>query len=100
MPAERDPQQGMTFIYSNFYQLYRQGKLQAKNPSPDLAKGIVLQPVEVKTLNPSTTSDFKKWSHHEDEVKKNLVSHVRSLRETRKRLTFLMAEVDAILKRG
>ena len=117
MSAERDSQQGMTFNFTNFYHLYRHEKL---------AKGIILkaqetsmhtsltterasetlstlypQQAEAKVISSEHSEEMKKWSHLElDSTKKDLMNQMRSLRNSRKRLQFLMNEVDEILKRS
>ena len=109
MSAERDPQLGLTFNFTNFYDLYRQEKV---------TKGIVLkaqevsslhqsrqqwipQAAEVKVLSVDHTDEMKKWSHSEqNNAKKDLINNLRGLRDARKRLHFLMSEVDDLLKRS
>lgn len=93
MPAVRDQQQATKFIYTNFYELYRKSKLEAE-AGRELAKGFVLHTsaAEVRVVSPEQVEGLQQWSHHK-------VSHsLRSLRESRKRLKFLMTEIDDILK--
>jgi hypothetical protein len=124
MAAERDTQQGMTFIYSNFYQLYRQGKLQASNvASANPVKGQILQtrhhvdtpvPAEVSVVNSQQEQEYAQFvsrsskastSHTRTGTETNAVTqglreHLRSLREIRQRLKFLTNELDELLKRS
>lgn len=104
MSAERDNQQGMTFIFSNFYQLYRQGKIDADSKHEPVAKGKVLKahsvtetpvPAEVRVMDSHQTQEWSKWANH-----KNVREHLRSLREAKQRLKFLTQELDEMLKRS
>jgi hypothetical protein len=104
MSAERDQQQGTKFIYSNFYQLYRQGKLQAETAKEDLIKGKVLRahtteapiPAEVQVIHSKTSADWSKWASPRSDVR----DHLKQLREIRQRLKFLSDELDEVLKRS
>ena len=106
MSAERDSQLGLTFNFTNFYYLYRQEKL---------AKGIVLkaealssidhsalpQAATVHVISEAHTQEMKSWTHLEqNQGKKDLVNQIRTLRQARKRLHFLMNEVDQVLKKS
>ncbi len=109
MSAIKDPSQNTTFIFSNFYHLYRKGKI-ASQPKADLVKGVVLKPavvqniekeVEVKVSAPAQSEEIANWSHFEMEsAKRQVAHHLRSLRESKRRLSFLMQEIDEILKRS
>jgi hypothetical protein len=108
MSAIKDPQQATTFIYSNFYQLYRKGKLD-KLQQKELASGVVLKSrsvtetpgvAEVRVVNSQQAEDLSKWTHAQpNEGKKDMAAHLKSLRDARKRLMFLMSELDELLKR-
>ncbi len=102
MSAMRDSAQGTTFIYTNFYNLYRKTKLEAESQK-ELAKGLVLKShsitenpsvAEVRVVSPEQMEQLSHWSHS------NVNSNFRSLRESRKRLNFLMSEIDEILKKA
>ena len=102
MSAVRDSAQATTFIYTNFYNLYRNTKLAAESKN-ELAKGLVLKShsitenptvAEVKVVSPQQMEQLSHWSHS------NINSSFRSLRESRKRLNFLMTEIDEILKKA
>lgn len=110
MSAVKDPNQKTTFIYSNFYHIYRKGKVasdvQKMNES---AKGVVLkssspalpQPAEVRVVNHEESEGLKAWTSSEvHDGKKSMAEQLNSLRDASKRLKFLMTEVDEILKKG
>lgn len=100
MSAVRDPNQNTTFIYSNFYHLYK------KN---NLAKGVVLKstlPEEkietspVRVISENDTKDFARWCTGESTSKESSpLDSLKSLREARKRLHYLVQEIDDLLKR-
>jgi hypothetical protein len=102
MSAVRDSAQGTTFIYTNFYNLYRKSKLDAV-AKKELASGLILKShsitenptaAEVKVVSPQQMEQLSHWSHS------NVNSSYRALRESRKRLNFLMSEIDEILKKA
>ena len=112
MSAERDQQQGMTFIYSNFYQLYRQGKFDGSKHEV-LAKGKILKvlshtetpvPAEVHVINSQQTEEWSNWAHQKGSKSGSrfhgMREHLRSLREAKNKLKFLSEELDEILKRS
>ena len=113
MSAERDNQQGMTFIFSNFYQLYRQGKMDADSKYEPISKGKVLKvhsitetpiPAEVRVIESKQADQWSKWAHHQEPSAASKLhgmrEHLRSLREAKQRLKFLTQELDEILKRS
>jgi hypothetical protein len=106
MSAVRDSSQASTFIYTNFYNLYRKSKIQAE-ANKEVVKGLVLKShsvtehpafnptvSEVRVVSPQQMEQLSHWSHSK------MSTHLRSLNESRKRLKFLMAEVDDILKKA
>jgi len=110
MSAVKDPAQATTFIYSNFYQLYRKSKLEAQDHH-ETVKGLVLKThsitknpgfttlptasvAEVRVISPHQMEQLSHWSHA------GMSSHLRSLNESRKRLKYLMAEIDDLLKKS
>jgi len=102
MSAVRDSAQATTFIYTNFYNLYRKSKMEAVSKQ-ELAKGLVLKShsitenptvAEVKVVSQLQMEQLSHWSHS------SINSNFRSLRESRKRLNFLMTEIDEILKKA
>ena len=109
MSAVRDTSQNTTFIFSNFYHLYRKGKLQAQAKN-ELAKGVVLKSRSVTEMPPDASAkvahqpqseDLSHWTHFEMEsAKREVAHHLRTLRESKKRLNFLMQEIDDLLKRS
>jgi|GEM_PF-2595297 len=97
MSAFKDSQQSITFVYSNLYQIYRKGKA---------AKGVVLNPrsltetpaaAEVKVASPQQNEGLRRWAHA-DHIQ--MASHLLALRDARKRLNYLMTELDELLKRS
>jgi hypothetical protein len=98
MSAVRDQNQNTTFIFSNFYHIYRKSKLEAQLKN-ELAKGVVLKSSELSTAK--EVEEFSIWSHGETQAgKREMASHLRSLREARKRLHYMMQELDSILKQS
>ena len=102
MSAVRDSAQATTFIYTNFYNLYRKSKFEAV-ANQELAKGMVLSShsitanptvSEVRVVSPEQMEQLSHWSHS------SINSNFRSLRESRKRLNFLMSEINEILKKA
>lgn len=108
MSAIKDPTQNTTFIYSNFYQIYRKGKMQSQQQQ-ELAKGIVLKShsvietpavAEVRVVSSKQTEELSQWAGNASEGKKDMAAHLRTLRDARKRLNFLMNEMEELLKRS
>jgi hypothetical protein len=100
MSAVKDTQQNITFVYSNFYQIYRKSQL---------SKGIVLKAhsvtetpaiAEVRVVTSQQSEELKQWSHAADDGKRHMAENLRALRDARKRLSFLMNEMDELLKRS
>jgi hypothetical protein len=54
---------------------------------------------EVKVVSSRQTEDIKRWAQFDGQAKSDLASQVRALRDARKRLSFLLSEIDQILKR-
>lgn len=110
MPAERDSSQGTTFIYSNFYQLYRQGKLQAETQKEGLMKGKILRtfrqvetpvPAEVQVIQSKTSADWNRWVQSEStHARTEVRNSMKQLRDLSQRLKFLSEELDELLKRS
>jgi hypothetical protein len=109
MSAAKDPNQNTTFIYSNFYHLYRKGKL-ANQAKEELARGVVLKsnsiietpkPAEVHVVSSHQTEALSAWTHAETHsAKKELAEHLLTLRDARKKLSFMMQEIDELLRRA
>lgn len=102
MSAVKDSAQASTFIYTNFYNLYRKSKLDSASKK-ELASGMILKShsitqnpavAEVRVVSPEQMSHLSHWSHS------SVNSNYRALRESRKRLNFLMTEIDEILKKS
>jgi hypothetical protein len=107
MSAAKDPSQNSLFIYSNFYHLYLKGKSVTK---PEAAKGVVLKtaraeqfpaPAEVRVVSPAESESFSGWTSGEAGPARNeIAQQLLTLRQARKRLSFMMQEIDEILKRA
>ncbi|MBS1958901.1 MAG: hypothetical protein JST80_05465 [Bdellovibrionales bacterium] len=114
MSAERDNQQGMTFIYSNFYQLYRKAKIEKEaHAAAKALTGKVLKtaaitetpvPAEVRVINSQQTDAWAQWAKNKNvgQASKlhNVREHLKQLREAKSRLKFLSDELEEILKRS
>ena len=103
MSAMKDSNQAPTFIYTNFYNLYRKSKFES-DTQPELLTGVVLTTAHTQSFAP-TVAEVRVVSHHQMEQlsqwsHSNLSSHFRSLNESRKRLKFLTSEIDDILKKS
>ena len=103
MSATKDASQSTLFIYSNFYHLYLKGK-EARLPKSEQAKGVVLKPgrseavpapAQVRVVAAAETEAFETWS-----AKSDLAKQLHTLRQARKRLNYMMQEIDEILKRA
>ncbi len=107
MSAAKDPSQNSLFIYSNFYHLYLKGKSVTK---PEAAKGVVLKaaraeefpaPAEVRVVSQAESETFSGWTSGEAGPARNeIAQQLLTLRQARKRLSFMMQEIDEILKRA
>ncbi len=100
MPAMKDENMNSTFIYTNFYGLYLKSKLSGMTSS-EPAKAMVLKsrsltqnPVNpVRTILSSEQQEqLNQWTHS------SLNSNYRALRDSRKKLKFLMSEIEELLK--
>ena len=101
MSAVRDENTNSTFIYTNFYNLYLKSKAESVSKT-DLAKGMVLKTraitetpsvAEVRVISNEQLEQLDHWTHS------SLNSNYRALRESRKKLKYLMSEIEEILKR-
>ena len=112
MSAIKDPEQATTFIYSNFYQLYRTEKLKEKLEKlkqKEVASGVVLKSrsiteapslAEVSVVSAEQADEFRKWAHEQTSTgKKDMATHLKSVREARKRRVYLMNELNELLNR-
>ncbi len=100
MSATRDSSQNATFVFSNFYQLYQKEKSKFRDESSPI-KGVVLAPkVEAAAVSPSDQESYREWATNEVQAgKKSLAADLLELRNARKKLTFLIQEMDDLLKR-
>lgn len=97
MSASRDTKQAASasFISSNFYEHY-------KNLAH--AKGIILKSEvpsigQVKIVTPEHQRDLNEWAEHSKEIGKRGISQsLLELRESRKRLMYLVSELNEIVK--
>ena len=109
MSASRDTEQNTKFIFSNFYHLYLQSKAAKTGTASDPATGIVLRTrshtetpalAQVHVVSSHGNDSLKKWANSEESFGRNaLALQIQTLRNTRKRLNYLMEEIDEILKR-
>ena len=100
MSATRDSSQNSTFIYSNLYELYLKEKSR-EGEATGLTKGLVLKTSEPRAVSKEESEAIQNWASHGSEPgKKNLASHLLELRDARKRLSFLISEMDELLKRS
>ena len=102
MSATKDSQHGISFIYTNFYDHY-------KNLSQ--TKGIVLKsslapshsaptPAQVSIVSFEQQQSLDSWVQQSKSTsKQNLAQDLRELRESRKRFAYLLAEIEDMLKR-
>ena len=100
MSATRDQNQATTFIYSSFYDLYRNQKgLKADH---SVTSGVLLKTGSVRTVSAEDSKAIGSWSRAEDlhHGKKSLAVQLSELRQARKRLSFLMNEMDELLKKA
>ncbi len=107
MSAAKDSSQPSFFITSNFHHLYLKGTSAAKS---EAAKGVVLKsgraeelpaPAEVRVVSPAETEAFAGWASGETGMARTGVAQqLLTLRQARKRLSFMMQEIDEILKRA
>jgi hypothetical protein len=109
MSATRDTEQNTKFIFSNFYHLYLQSKAAKAGMASDPVSGMVLRtrsvtetpiPAQVHVASSHGNESLKKWVNSEVEGgRSSLALQISNLRTARKRLSFLMEEIDDILKR-
>jgi hypothetical protein len=107
MSAAKDSSQPSFFIYSNFPHLALKGKSIAQ---PELTKGMVLKsaraealpaPAEVRVVSQAETEAFAGWTSGEaGSARSGVAQQLLTLRQARKRLSFMMQEIDEILKRA
>jgi hypothetical protein len=100
MSATRDSSQNATFVFSNFYNLYQKEKSKIRDESSPI-KGIVLaQKAEATAISPSNQDSNRQWAMNEVQAgKKSLAADLLELRNARKKLSFLIQEMDELLKR-
>jgi len=100
MSATRDTSETTQIIFSRFHELYRNQKAEAPRSSPAL--GLVLKSGCVRSVSPEEVKALGSWSRAEDieHGKKSLAARLSELRSTRKRLSFLMTELDELLKKA
>jgi hypothetical protein len=96
MPATRDRSQNTTFIFSNFYELYQKAKNSGQEQG-GVAKGLVLKTTDSRWVSDEESQQLHSWSKNSNPSSK-IARHLQDLRQARKRLSFLMAEMDEILK--
>ena len=100
MSAVKDQsQQQSTFVYTNFYNLYQKSKLDSQSKN-ELATGLLLksrihtatpESIEVRVISEEQQQELKNWTTL------SLRSNYRSLKESRKKLNYLLTELEEIL---
>jgi hypothetical protein len=100
MSATRDQNQATTFIYSNFYELYRNQK--GLKTETSVTSGVLLKAGTVRSVTAEDAKALGSWSRAEDlhHGKKSLAQQLAELRQARKRLSFLLNEMDELLKKA
>ncbi len=100
MSATRDSSETTPILFTRFHERYRNQQA-AKNPG-NPASGLVLKSGCVRSVSPEETRAIGTWSRAEDIRlgKKSLALQLAELRSTRKRLSFLIHEMDELLKNG
>jgi hypothetical protein len=109
MSATRDTEQNTKFVFSNFYHLYLQSKAAKASLPSDPAKGIVLRSrsitetpamAQVHVVSSHGHESLKKWVNTDaSQGRASMAAQIQNLRNARKRLNYLMQEIDEILKR-
>jgi hypothetical protein len=110
MSATRDTSSQTKFVFSNFYHLYLQSKAaKASEDAEHLAKGLVIRasrmtgtptPAQVQVVSSHHQESIKTWANPEITKGRNsMAEQMNTLRTARKRLNYLMEEIDEILKR-
>lgn len=103
MSASHDPKQPSTFISSSLYHLYQK----AARTSPEGAPltGQVLKSNDPRWIAPSESKELTAWSENRasgssmDGSKKSLAKTLQELRQARKKLNFMISEMDELIKR-
>ncbi len=98
MSASHDPKQPSTFIYPSFYELYRK---ESGSPGDGLLTGKVLRTNDPRWVSPSENQQLTEWSMNEtgNSPKKSMAKTLNDLRQARKKLNFMIAEMDELIKR-
>jgi|GEM_PF-2750354 len=99
MSATRDRSQNASFVFTSIYHLYQREKSK-QDRETGLLKAVVLKTPEVSAISSEDQESLSSWVRNETRTgRKNLGSHLRELRETRKKLSFMLQELDDLLKR-
>jgi len=99
MSASHDPKQPSTFIYSSLYELYQRSQTTPSTSS--LLTGQVLKTNDPRWIAPSESKQLTCWSENAsmNESKKSMAKTLNDLRQARKKLNFMIAEMDELIKR-
>jgi hypothetical protein len=87
MSARRDHSQNASFVFTNFYHLYKQ------NSTKGLTTGVVLKS-ETLSETPAERASYAAWA------KGGVRESMKELRDAGKRLEFLARELEELLKRS
>jgi hypothetical protein len=100
MSATRDSARNATFVFSNFYHLYQKEKSRSGTPSSPITGIVLAQRAEATVVLPTDQESYQSWARNEVKAgKKSLAAELLELRNARKRLSFLIQEMDELLKR-
>jgi hypothetical protein len=103
MSANRDPKHPSTFIYSSLYEIYQKGT--RGTPEGALLTGKVLKSNDPRWVAPAESKALTDWAentpseHSLDASKKSLAKTLHELRNARKKLNFMISEMDELIKR-
>jgi hypothetical protein len=99
MSASHDPKQPRTFLYPSFYELYRR---ESGSPGDAPLTGKVLRTNDPRWISPSENQQLSDWTHseYENSPKKRMAKTLHELRQARKKLNFMIAEMDELIKRS
>lgn len=115
MPATRDKNQKVTFVYSNLYQVYKKGLEAARTAgSPvGLTRGKVLKPgdvhesrIQVESYRPASlaapSSSLQQRQHlpmqQQKEALQSLRDNLKSLNDLHSRLRFMLKELEDLVR--
>ena len=102
MSAVKDQSQHGTFLYTNFYNLYQKSKLESQSKN-ELTTGVLLKSrihtampvsVEARVISEEQQQNLKNWATL------SMRSNYRTLNESRKKLKYLLNELEEVLAKS